>query len=50
MNFSTHPTSQAKEKEHDDLMVYFGKKLSLCVILGPASKSGFLVLYPALWT
>lgn len=50
MNFSSHPTSQAKEKKCDDLMAYIGKNRSLSVIPGPASKSGFLVLYPALWT
>lgn len=50
MNFYSHPTSQAKEKEHGDLMIYIGKKLSLCVIVGSASKSAFLVLYPAFGT
>lgn len=50
MNFSSNPTSQTKEKEHNDLMVYIGKKLFLHVILGPASNSGVLVLYPALRT
>lgn len=50
MNFSSHPTSQAKEKEHGDLMVYMGKKLSLCVTVGSASKSDFLVFYPAFRT
>lgn len=50
MNTPSHLTSQANGKEQDDLMVHIGKKWPSCVVLGPGSKSSFLVLYPVLRT